>query len=115
MKSSDCNGKWNGECGTSKEKQHSKSNSYDKLLCKRGVGEGVFCCYVVVTGNIFELNPRGLKIVAESQVGCEGLKSLRGRGQVRRKSEVVHRGGLYLAQVSASATLTRDQDENFRS
>lgn len=64
-------------------------------------------------GNISEMDPRGQKRAAETELWCGALSSSRGRGRMRRGRGVVHRRGLKLKRVNSNAASSCDRDKHF--
>lgn len=72
MRSNDYNGDCDGQRNANREEKNSKSNSCDKWLYERAIGEGRSRCLAVLTGNTFKTDPCMLKRTAktESRRGC---------------------------------------------
>lgn len=61
MRSSDCNGRCDGQWNTHKDMKHSKYRDGDEWLYLRGFRKNISFRIAVQTGNIFELDSCGQK------------------------------------------------------
>lgn len=108
MKSRNCNGNCNGQWNESKEKKHLKVNNSNKKLNVGGVAEIFSDFFVVLTGDIYEVDPCGQNQAAESELRHVPLRFSRRTDQMRRRRGVEHRGKLELTRFTACTLFSRE-------
>lgn len=89
-----------------------KTNNSDNWLNVVGEAESCFSCFLLRIDDISEMAARRRKPVAAIKLGDDLLRSFWGRGRVKAKREVVHRGEFGLTRVNASEAFLGDKDEH---
>lgn len=78
LKSRDCSGNYDSQCNTSKEKKHLRTENKYNWLSVGDVAKRYSRCFVVLTGDIPEMDARREKSMAESEVRRGALRSFGG-------------------------------------